>query len=174
MNKLFNDTLKQLVDHYEKITKTCELILVNGQRLNSRDMQKIEIALKRLNSASENAILQDLCQMKLKDVNTRLLNAIIVYFDGICAKANELFDKNNEMTIENVEKYMREMELIHKMEDKSGFISQRTSRDYSRVTERVQEFMQQFKNEFEKLFEKIDQTNEAKIFQNYSYIFVYQ
>ena len=170
VNKLFNDTLKQLVEHYEKISKTCELILVNCQRLNSRDMQKIEIALKRLNSASDNLILQDLCQMKLKDVNTKLLNAIIVYFDVICVKANELFDKNSEMVIENVEKYMREMEFIHKMEEKSGFLFQRTSRDYYRITERVQEFMQLFKNELEKLFEKVDLTNEAKMFQNYSTI----
>ena len=75
--KLYTEILMQVVEHYEKISKPCELMMVTRQRLSAQDFKQLEVALMQLNSASDNLILQELCKMKLKDVYDKLLNAII-------------------------------------------------------------------------------------------------
>ena len=166
--ELYNDTLKKLFEHFEKISQTCELMMNDRQQLSPKEYKQIELVLKRLNSASDNLILQDLCETKLNEYYSKFLNSITTRFNDIYEKVSAMFkSNNNDLVIENVERLLREMESIHKLEETTGFIAQRTSENYFRMTEKLQTFMQQLTVELEKLLE-FDLTNEGKNVQNYS------
>ena len=62
IEQLCNETLTQLVEHFEKIREKCELMLAARQRLGAQNFKQLEIALR----ASDSYILRDLCEMKLK------------------------------------------------------------------------------------------------------------
>ena len=138
IDHLYKETLTRVVEHFNKVSKTWKLMMI--RRLNLEQLNQLEIVVKLFNSASDNLLLQELCEMKLKDIYNNLLEAIISYFDRICAKANEMFDKNNE-------DFLQEMNIIHNLKDTSGLIVMRTTKDFDILTEKLHRCIQESTND---------------------------
>ncbi|CAF4058236.1 unnamed protein product [Rotaria magnacalcarata] len=175
----YRDTFVQLLRHLKSVSEKAEPIL-DKVRLNDNDVKTLNEYIDILRSAKETSALQERFSTyaetlkigtgtspnnfkNLNEIYSDFIEKIVKYFDQINIRIKELFEKNGNYALEQIEKLVSDMDTIRKIPE----IEWKTSGTYYRTVDNVRGYMQQLQKDAEHLLIDIDKKSGSI---NYSHL----
>ncbi|CAF1610759.1 unnamed protein product [Rotaria magnacalcarata] len=175
----YRETVKLLLKHLISFSDKADALLAKPH-LNDSDVKKLRNYMEILKSAKENNALQDRIStyvemlgnktdvyednfQDLNEIYNKFISNIVVYFENISIRIQELFKENEDRALENIEQIVAEMEAIHALPE----LESKTAGTYYRTIENIRKYMQQLQREVQKSFVAIDSQSENI---NYRYL----
>ncbi|CAF5188623.1 unnamed protein product, partial [Rotaria magnacalcarata] len=174
----YRDTFVLLLKHLNSFSEKAEPIL-DKIRLNDDNVKTLNEYMNILRSAKETSTLQDrfstYAEMlkngtgtspnnfrNLNEIYSDFIEKIVKYFDQINIRIKELFEKNGDYALEQIEKLVSDMDTIRKIPEIEG----KTSGTYYRTVENVRGYMQQLQKDAEQLLVDMDKKSGSINYSN--------
>ena len=177
IEEAYYNTIKALLKHLGKFSEKADFLL-QKHRLTDQDIEILKNNMEIIRSAKENFSLQDrvstcIDMMKrkaaishghnknwiseeiLKDLNEihhDFILKIVKYFDEIKFRIEELFRRNKDYALEDIQKLVDEMDSIRTIEE----LELRTAGAYYSTVENIRGYMRELQIDAEQLLPVID------------------
>ncbi|CAF3357729.1 unnamed protein product [Rotaria sp. Silwood2] len=176
--KKYQDIVNQLLQHLNNYLKKADPIL-QKIRLSDIDIENLQSYVDIVRSAKEYAPLQDRIviytdtwQIKndlsdqqvvnrvsrvvptlLTNIYNELITKITNYFDEISRRIDELYEKNRDHALEDIQRLVDDMNAVRKIPELESL----TAGTYYRAIENIRGYMQQLERDAEQLLFTLDQ-----------------
>jgi hypothetical protein len=175
----YRETVKLLMQHLSRFADKADPLLAKPH-LSDSDVTKLRNDMEILRSAKENSALQDRIStyvemlknktdvfeenfQDLNEIYNKFIAKIVMYFDNISIRIQELLKENEDYALENIEQMVAEMEAIRTIPE----LESKTAAAYYRTVENIRRYMQQLQKDAQKFLVVNDSQSENT---NYRYL----